>query len=57
MIWCTGMLPRLDAVAIPGLVDCHTHPAFGGDRVEDGDVRAAHALGRLLQPTNADPRL
>ena len=30
-----GGLERVDchgAVAIPGLVDCHTHPAFGGDR-------------------------
>jgi imidazolonepropionase len=27
--------------AIPGLVDCHTHPAFGGDRVEEFSLRAA----------------
>ena len=26
--------------AIPGLVDCHTHPAFGGDRVEEFSRRA-----------------
>src|SRR5579871_3159402 len=26
--------------AIPGLVDCHTHPAFGGDRVEEFSLRA-----------------
>jgi imidazolonepropionase len=38
--------------AIPGLVDCHTHAAFGGDRVEEFSLRAAgasyeelHALG------------
>ena len=27
--------------AIPGLVDCHTHPAFGGDRVDEFSLRAA----------------
>ena len=46
-------LPRLDSdavevdarglCAIPGLVDCHTHPAFGGDRVDDFAARAAGA--------------
>jgi imidazolonepropionase len=29
-----------DLCAIPGLVDCHTHPAFGGDRVEEFSLRA-----------------
>jgi imidazolonepropionase len=29
--------------AIPGLVDCHTHSAFGGDRVEEFSLRAAGA--------------
>jgi imidazolonepropionase len=29
--------------AIPGLVDCHTHPAFVGDRVEEFSLRAAGA--------------
>ena len=33
------------AVAIPGLVDCHTHPAFGGDRA--GGVRPARPGRRL----------
>jgi imidazolonepropionase len=46
-------LPALDAAtvevdgrglcAIPGLVDCHTHAAFGGDRVEEFSLRAAGA--------------
>jgi imidazolonepropionase len=38
--------------AIPGLVDCHTHAAFGGDRVDEFSLRASgasyeelHALG------------
>jgi imidazolonepropionase len=38
--------------AIPGLVDCHTHAAFGGDRVDEFSLRAGgasyeelHALG------------
>jgi imidazolonepropionase len=29
--------------AVPGLIDCHTHPAFGGDRVEEFSLRAAGA--------------
>jgi imidazolonepropionase len=29
--------------AIPGLVDCHTHACFGGDRVEEFSLRAAGA--------------
>jgi imidazolonepropionase len=29
--------------AVPGLVDCHTHAAFAGDRVEEFSLRAAGA--------------
>jgi imidazolonepropionase len=29
--------------AVPGLVDCHTHPAFGGDRVAEFSLRASGA--------------
>ena len=29
--------------AVPGLVDCHTHAAFGGDRVEEFALRASGA--------------
>src|SRR4051812_36192699 len=29
--------------AVPGLVDCHMHPAFGGDRVEEFSLRAGGA--------------
>jgi imidazolonepropionase len=29
--------------AIPGFVDCHTHAAFGGDRVEEFSLRAGGA--------------
>ena len=44
--------------AIPGLVDCHTHPAFGGDRVDEFSLRAGgasyeelHAAGGGIQST------
>jgi imidazolonepropionase len=29
--------------AVPGLVDCHTHPCFAGDRVEEFALRSAGA--------------
>jgi len=41
-----GDVDELDArglCAVPGLVDCHTHPAFGGDRVEEFSLRAGGA--------------
>ncbi len=44
--------------AIPGLVDCHTHPAFAGDRVEEFSLRAGgasyeelHAAGGGIRST------
>ncbi len=42
----TGEVEELDGrglCAVPGLVDCHTHPAFGGDRAEEFSLRAAGA--------------
>ena len=41
-----GELEELDGrglCAVPGLVDCHTHPAFGGDRVAEFSLRAGGA--------------
>ena len=41
-----GELVELDGrglSAIPGLVDCHTHACFGGDRVEEFALRASGA--------------
>jgi imidazolonepropionase len=41
-----GDIVEIDArgrCAIPGLVDCHTHAAFGGDRVDEFSLRAAGA--------------
>jgi imidazolonepropionase len=50
--------------AIPGLVDCHTHPAFGGDRVDEFSLRAAgasyeelHAAGGGILSTVAATRV
>jgi imidazolonepropionase len=34
---CSGLC------AVPGFVDCHTHPAFGGDRVAEFSLRAGGA--------------
>ncbi|HEY7397876.1 MAG TPA: imidazolonepropionase [Gaiellaceae bacterium] len=42
----TGDVEEIDArglCAVPGLVDCHTHPAFGGDRVREFSLRAGGA--------------
>ena len=42
----TGGLREIDGrglSAIPGLIDCHTHPCFGGDRVNEFSLRAAGA--------------
>ncbi len=46
------------ACAIPGLVDCHTHPAFAGDRVDEFSLKSAgesyeslHAAGKGIQTT------
>ncbi len=47
--------------AIPGLVDCHTHPAFAGDRAHEFALRAAGATyeellaagGGILSTTRA----
>ena len=41
-----GDVIELDAsglCALPGLVDCHTHPAFAGDRVDEFSLRAGGA--------------
>src|SRR3954463_14164772 len=38
-----GELDGTGLCAIPGLVDCHTHPAFGGDRLEEFSLRAGGA--------------
>ncbi len=41
-----GEVEELDGrglAAIPGLIDCHTHACFGGDRVEEFSLRAGGA--------------
>ena len=49
--------------AIPGLVDCHTHPCFGGDRVDEFALRASgatyeelHAAGGGIMSTVRETR-
>ena len=45
----TGEVEELDGrglCAVPGLVDCHTHACFAGDRVEEFALRAAGATLR-----------
>ncbi|MGB2952689.1 MAG: imidazolonepropionase [Gaiellaceae bacterium] len=39
--------------AIPGLVDCHTHACFAGDRVDEFTLRAAGATYEELHATGA----
>ncbi|HVC87164.1 MAG TPA: imidazolonepropionase [Gaiellaceae bacterium] len=61
-----GEVAELDGrglCAVPGLVDCHTHPAWGGDRVEEFSLRAAgagyeelHAAGGGIAATVAATR-
>jgi imidazolonepropionase len=41
-----GEIEELDGrgrSAVPGLVDCHTHPCFGGDRADEFALRASGA--------------
>lgn len=47
-----GEVEELDGrglCALPGLVDCHTHPAWGGDRVHEFSLRARGASYEELQ--------
>src|SRR5450432_3495850 len=50
-------------IAIPGLIDCHTHPAFGGQRAGEFELRAQgagyeriHASGGGIAATVAATR-
>ena len=59
-------VPELDGTglcAVPGLIDCHTHPAWGGDRVDEFSLRAGgasyeelHAAGGGILSTVAATR-
>ena len=55
-----GEVEELDGrglCAIPGLVDCHTHPAFGGDRVEEfSSAPAARATRSCTRPAEGSSR-
>ncbi len=61
-----GDVDELDGAglcAVPGLVDCHTHPAWGGDRVAEFSLRAGgasyeelHAAGGGILSTLAATR-
>lgn len=46
LVSLAGDVEELDGrglCALPGLVDCHTHACFGGDRLEEFSLRAAGA--------------
>src|SRR5918994_2066291 len=43
-----GQVDGRGLCAIPGLVDCHTHACFAGDRVEEFALRAAGATYEQL---------
>jgi len=51
-----GMLVELDGsgqAAVPGLVDCHTHACFAGDRVGEFELRARGASYEELHAAGA----
>lgn len=51
-----GELEELDArgfCALPGLVDCHTHACFAGDRVDEFELRAVGASYEDLHAAGA----
>jgi imidazolonepropionase len=51
-----GDLVELDGrgrIALPGLVDCHTHACFAGDRVGEFELRAAGATYEELHAAGA----
>jgi len=49
----TSRARRPRAVRDPGLVDCHTHACFGGDRVDEFSLRAAGATYEELHAAAA----
>jgi imidazolonepropionase len=66
LVGVDGDVEELDGrglAAVPGLVDCHTHPAWGGDRVHEFALRAGgagyeelHAAGGGILSTVAATR-
>ncbi len=57
------VMDGLGRIALPGLIDCHTHPAFGGNRANEFDLRAQgadyeriHAEGGGIRSTVAATR-
>jgi imidazolonepropionase len=58
-----AVIDGLGRIAVPGLVDCHTHPAFGGNRANEFDLRSQgaeyeriHAEGGGIRSTVAATR-
>lgn len=59
----THLCDARGGLAIPGLVDCHTHPVFAGDRAAEFELRnlgagyeAIHAAGGGIRATVAHTR-